>query len=177
MADFLRPEARAALWRWREVLAAGALVVLGFWWGTGGHGILRWLGWAVALAGAAAAWAGWQRLRFARGGGGQGVVQIDEARVTYLGPFGGSAVDLGRLRRLELDRDARPAHWWLTPGDGAALAIPVDAEGADRLIDAFAALPGLAPHRLIAALDRAGGRETLWQREPPPADRQLPPRH
>ena len=50
------------------------------------------------------------------------------------------------------------------PG-GTPLAVPIDAEGADALFDAFAALPGLSPARLIEAVERtAGGRETIWSR-------------
>ena len=173
MSDFLRPEARSLLWRWREVAAALAVTALGLWWLVTTFGPLRWVGLMLALLGGGAALAAVQRVRFGRGGGGQGVVTIDEARIAYLGPFGGGMVDLGALRRLELDREARPAHWWLLTTEGPGLAIPVDAEGADDLFDAFARLPGLSPPSLTRALDRSGGRETLWQR----ADPRLPRGH
>lgn len=51
MSDFMRPEARAALWRWREVLYAGAIAAFGLWWAIGGLGIVKWIGLIfVALA-------------------------------------------------------------------------------------------------------------------------------
>ena len=167
MSDFLRPEARALIWRWREVGIALAVGLVGLWWLVATFGPLRWMGLILALLGGGATLAAVQRMRFSRGGGGQGVVRIDEARIEYLGPFGGGMVDLGTLRRLDLDREARPAHWWLLTTEGPGLAIPVDAEGADDLFDAFARLPGLPPPNLTRALERTGGRETLWQRPEP----------
>lgn len=165
MSDFLRPEARAALARWREVLIALPVFALGLWWGLTAFGILKWLGWALAAFSGSLLLAGIQRGRFWRGGGGAGVVQFDEAKVTYLGPFGGGSVDLGDMVQLDIDRGARPAHWWLIPEEGMNVAVPVNAEGADKLFDAFAALPGLSPSALVAAQTGApAGRETIWVR-------------
>lgn len=179
MSDFLRPEARAALWRWREVLAALALGALGLWWAATGLGLLRWLGTGLVPVALALGFAAAQRLRFRRGGGGLGLVEVDEARITYFGPLGGGTADLGELERLDFDHDARPAHWWLIGAGGAALAVPVDAEGADALFDAFTALPGLAPLRLVEAVGRTGGgRETVWRRPRQlSAPARQPPRH
>ena len=51
-------------------------------------------------------------------------------------------------------------------GRRATLSIPVAAQGADQLFDAFAALPGMDLARLSGALDRAptGGPAILWRR-------------
>ncbi|SHJ02650.1 hypothetical protein [Wenxinia saemankumensis] len=167
MADFLRPEARAALWRWREAIAAGGVIALGLWFALGFAGLLSWVGWAVILAGAALAVSAVQRLRFA-GGGGMGVVEVVEAQVTYYGPLGGGTAELGDLQRLDIDRDAKPAHWWLAGPGGATLAIPVDAEGQGALFDALATLPGLTPSQLIEARSgTAPGRHVVWQRTRP----------
>ena len=165
MSDFLRPEARAALWRWREVLAAVVAGLVGLWWALGSFGFVRWIGALLVIAGLGLGSVAVQRLRFRRGGGGLGLVEIDEARVTYFGPLGGGTADLGELARLDLDRGARPPHWWLIGTDGRSLAVPVDAEGADALFDAFAALPGLTSARIVAAVERGGAeRETVWHR-------------
>ena len=51
MSDFMRPEARAPLWRWREALTGLALVGVGLWWTLGSFGIVRWIG-VVLTAGA-----------------------------------------------------------------------------------------------------------------------------
>ena len=50
MAEFLRPEARAALMRWREVLLAGAVAALGLRWGLAAFGALQIVGWAMVVA-------------------------------------------------------------------------------------------------------------------------------
>jgi hypothetical protein len=163
MAEFLRPAARALLWRWREVLAGAGLALFGLWLALGGFGLARILGWGALATGLALIWTGWQRLRFARGGGGAGVVQIAERRIAYFGPLKGGVLDLDDLRRLEIDPTGHPLHWILTGPGGEILTIPVDAEGADRLFDLFAALPGLRSARLLAALEQPPeGRITLW---------------
>ncbi|EAR50362.1 hypothetical protein OG2516_16636 [Oceanicola granulosus HTCC2516] len=165
MADFLRPEAVAALARWREVMIAAALFAAGLWLGLTSFGILGWIGWLLAAGGVALGYAALQRLRFARGGGGVGIVTIDERRVVYYGPLTGGVADLDALLRLELDPQAHPAHWILTSEDGEQLAIPVDAEGADGLFDLFAALPGLSPGTLVSRVETPPtGRTILWQR-------------
>ena len=164
MADFLRPEARATLWRWREVIAGLALLAFGLWWVATGLSVLRWLAVPVIAAGAAIVWTGLQRLRFRRGGGGAGVVQIVERRIAYWGPLTGGMIDLDDLARLSLDPGGRPLHWVLTPHTGAVLQIPVDAEGADALFDTFAALPGLQTERMLDLMaDPPDHPVTLWQ--------------
>lgn len=164
MTDLIRPEIRAILKRWSEVLAAGAVVLLGTWWGVTAFGILRWVGLALALCGAALAFAAWQRLRFSQGGGGPGIVTVDERRIVYYGPEDGGVADLDLLLKLELDPAAAPGPAWvLRLATGETLEIPVNAEGADALFDVFAALPGLRNEDVLAVLGRIpDGRVTLW---------------
>lgn len=157
------PALRAALRRWREVLAALALAALALLAALATFGVTRWIALAAFLAALALAFAALQRLRFARGGGGRGVVRVVERRLEYWGPLSGGAVDLDDLRRLDLDPGARPAHWLLS-GPQGVLAVPVDAEGADALLGLFAALPGLSTEAMLAALRRPPGPpETLWR--------------
>lgn len=162
----IRPEARAALMRWSGVIAPAALAVLGAWSALSSYGLTRIFG--VALAGAAVVLTvmAVQRRLFDQGAGGPGVVQVDEGVVRYLGPLTGGAVALRDLGRIDYDAASRPAHWRLVvPGEGA-LHIPVTAAGADALLDAFVALPGLGAGELISAPRRAKGAVmTVWQRE------------
>lgn len=165
MADrpLLRPELRETLRRGREALAGLCVVLFALWWGTGTFGLTRWLAVALGLFGAALVWTGVQRWRFVRGGGGPGVVEVDERRLTYWGPLSGGTVDLDDLLRLDLHPGGRPVHWLLTPRSGEALAVPVDAQGAEALLDLFTALPGLRIEALLAALARREGPAvTLW---------------
>ena len=169
MAEFLRPEARATLWRWREVLFAVGLAALGLWWALSSFGVVRWMGVVLVLLAAGIAFAGLQRARFRQGGQGPGVVVLDERRLVYMGPLTGGAMDVADLTRLELEPAALPApHWVLTGVGGQGLAIPVNAEGSEALFDVFAALPGIRSGQMLAVLERTpGARVTVWEKERP----------
>lgn len=162
--SFVRPEARARLMQWREAIIGGGVLLLGLYWGlfTGG-GLLHWIGYAVAIIGALLVAAGIQRARFRLGSGGPGIVQVVEGRISYFGPLTGGVADLGALSQLSLDPTASPAHWLLYQPGQPPLAIPLTAEGADTLFDAFATLPGLQTERMLARM-RDGGQDpvVIW---------------
>jgi hypothetical protein len=161
---FLRPEARATLWRWRELIAGATVAAFGVWWAVTAVSPVRWMAIPILVIGVAIIWTGAQRLRFRQGGGGAGVVQIVERRLAYWGPLTGGMVDMDDLARLALDPAGHPAHWVLTPHRGAPLHIPVNAEGADQLFDLFTALPGLPAQRMLDLLAHPPDRAvTLWE--------------
>lgn len=168
MAEFMRPEARASLWRWREVIAGLALAVLGLWWGLGGLGIVRALGWAIVVVALALVVAGVQRGRFRQTGKGPGVVQVTERRLAYFGPLTGGVMDIEDVTRLELDPTAHPAaHWVVTGMGGKRLEIPVNATGSDALFDLFGALPNLRTEAMLDVLSRRPDRRiVIWERAP-----------
>lgn len=164
--SFVRPEARAAIWRWREVLFGLGLGVLATAWAFGSFGIMRAL--ALILLGLAAIviLAGLQRGRFRGRGGGQGVVQVIEGQVTYYGPLNGGAVAISELAALSLDGRDKPAHWLLVPDQGSTLQIPVSAEGADALFDAFSGLSGLKTEHLLRVKQADEPRlQVVWRRK------------
>jgi phytoene dehydrogenase-like protein len=136
--------------------------------------------------GVALVWIGVQRARFRTGGHGPGLVQVDEGQITYLGPMGGGMIAVQDISRICLDRASPRPHWRLERAQGADVAVPVDAEGADALFDAFAQLPDLSLERLIAALhghpqgaqngplhgpphEPGAGLAVVWQRRRPNA--------
>lgn len=164
---FFRPEATAALWRWREVLVSVALALLGFWWIMGPGGLLALVGWALVLGGGALGLVGVQRARFRGAGDGPGAVQVDEGQIAYFGPLTGGVVALNTLERLSLDATVHPAHWRLEAPDQAAVLIPVNAAGSDALFDAFATLPGLRTERMLSELrSRRNHAVVIWERTP-----------
>ncbi|WP_420012560.1 hypothetical protein [Tateyamaria sp.] len=166
--SFIRPEATAAMWRWREVLVGIALAVLALWWLAGPQGLLGWVAPVLLVGARALIMVGLQRGRFRGAGGGLGAVIVDEGQITYFGPLTGGAVALRELARLSLDGAQRPAHWHLEQADGPPLMIPVDAEGADALFDAFAALPGLRTERMLAQMrDTPETAVVIWERPRP----------
>lgn len=148
----IRPGARDFLQRWQELGFALLVLAAGLWVMTRGGPVLLALGVAVAFLGAALALLALRRQRFAPVTGAPGVVEVDEQQVGYLGPTGGGFVSLRELVELRLLARGGKRFWRLKQADGQALLIPVDAAGADRLFDAFSALPGLDSGALVAAL-------------------------
>ncbi|MDW4500397.1 hypothetical protein R5H30_20580 [Sulfitobacter sp. D35] len=165
--DVIRPEARAALLRWREALVGGALVLLGLWWLAGPGGIMVLPALGLLAAGLGLLWVGVQRGRFRGPSDGVGAVQVDEGRVYYLGPLTGGSVALRELERLTLLREPHPAHWRLDQPGQPPLMIPVNAAGTDALFDAFATLPGLRTERMLQELQSPAVQGVvIWERRP-----------
>lgn len=163
--SFLRPEAKAELWRWREVLGGIAVALIGLWLVAGPGLLLAIPGYALILAGVIFVWIGGQRVRFRKTGLGAGAVQVDEGQIAYFGPLTGGVIALREMERLSLERAAYPAHWKLEQPGQNPVMIPVDAAGADALFDAFAALPGLRTERMLAELaDDKTLSVVIWER-------------
>ena len=150
--SFIRPEARAAMMRWREVCVGVAILGLGVW-AAQGYGILAWIGYGLCLLGGVVIFTGMQRARFRTGKGGPGVVQVDEGEVMYYGPWWGGSVALRDVSRIELAGGGETAVWRLHQPGQAALVIPTNAEGAEALFDAFATLPGMRTGQMLHALN------------------------
>ncbi len=162
----IRPEAKAQIIRWREVLAGALALVLGAWWLIGNSQLLLLPGGALVAAGAALIWIGIQRARFRGEGQGPGSVDVDEGQITYYGPLTGGAVAVREITSVTLDPGLYPPHWRLREGRAPELLIPVNAEGAERLFDAFATLPGLRMEQALAALKSTGKQPiVIWQRD------------
>lgn len=162
--SLVRPDLLAAITRQREVIAAGVAGALGLW--------LIWLGGYVLipvggiLAVAAAGWAtiALGRLRFRRPVAAPGIVEVDEGQVGYLGPAFGGYMALADLEELRIGTFGGQRQWRLRTSDGQVLLIPVAAEGAERLADAFAVLPGIDMAALGRAIDDATASGPLWSR-------------
>lgn len=164
MSTFIRPEAKAALMRWRETIAGGLLATLGIWWIIGPGQLMAIIGGAAMVAGIALMVIGYQRARFRSSQDGIGSVEVDEGQVTYFGPLTGGAVALRDLTELALLRTSVTTHWRLSTRD-TQLYIPIDAAGADALFDAFATLPGLRMERLLATRNNTQAQDTvIWER-------------
>ena len=165
--SFIRPEARATLWRWRELIVAVLMLLIGLKWAYTSYGFTAVTGWALILVGLVLAVIGAQRLRFRLGAGGPGIVQVDEGQIAYFGPLTGGAVAASEIERLRLDHTSKPPHWVLEQPGQAPLAIPVNAEGHEALFDVFAALPGLKTERMLTELRKVGAHQVvIWERSP-----------
>ncbi len=148
----IRTEARAALWRWREMAGATAMALAGGWLMALGGWFLAPLG--AALAALALVWAliAWRKMRFVREVAVPGVVEVDEGQVGYFGPTFGGFVSLRELVELRLMPHQGVANWRLRQADGQVLMIPLAAQGSAALYDAFASLPGIDFGHLLAAM-------------------------
>jgi hypothetical protein len=167
----IRPEVRAMLHRWREVIAAGLAGAAGLWIASLGGYVLMPFGLAVAALAGGWAMIALRRIRFLHGIGAPGVVEVDEGQVGYFGPTFGGFVALADLAELRLAEFYGARAWRLKTQDGQVLLIPVDAAGAERLYDAFAALPGIDMARVTAALDHGQPTLPLWRRGATPLPR------
>ena len=173
--SFLRPEVARLFSRWAETAAYFAALGVGLWFVLA-HGPSAPL-WRFGLAGVVVVLGFWfirsAALDALLGGAGEapGVVKIDERRIAYFGPHQGGVVSIDDVFAIEI-WTADEAHWryeaeWVLRWSEteAALIIPVSAAGADALPDAFAALPGFAAERALAALSGAEGATfTIWRR-------------
>lgn len=163
--SYLRPAAAKTLARWSGVLLSLAILGLGLWIALRTFGITFWLGVSIALAGALSLVAALQRMRFAAGTGGPGMVEIDEGAIGYFGPLSGGVVSRSEMTALVLDRTGKPAHWALSQPGQEDVMIPMTAKGADALFDVFAALPGMRTEQMLGEMRRtAPGRVLLWQK-------------
>lgn len=158
----MRPEVRALLIRWREVLVACALVLAGLWLVSRGGWLLGGVGLAVGIAGVGLAFVALRRLRFSRPVTDPGLVEVLEGQISYLGPQDGGWVALSELSELALVQQG--AAWRLRQADGRVLLIPAAAKGADRLFDTFAGLPGIDMGAVLRALNHPGPDRLLWRR-------------
>ena len=165
----IRPEARALLHRWREVLAGAALAAFGLWTALSPLPVITALGLALGVAGAGVALVGLRRMRFASTGTGPGIVQLVEGQIAYFGPDSGGFVALDDLAEIGLT-DAGAA-WLLRDVTGQRLTIPRAAAGADALFDAFARLEGFDMAQVLRSIDSGHGAPVariLWRRKARP---------
>ncbi len=153
----IRPEALNAIWRWREALAAAVVILCGLWLIRLGGFLLLPLGAVLAFLGAGLAILAYRRLRFGQEVDAPGMVDVDERQISYFGPSDGGFVSLNDLAELRLLTLRGRRYWRLKSLDAQLLLVPIAASGAERLFDAFAALPGMDSQALVAALDAPSG--------------------
>ncbi len=155
----IRDDLRDTLWRMREIIGAACVALFGAWLVWLGGLILVPLGALVLALGAGLGVHASRRMRFAQPGEAPGVVEVVEGQVSFFGPATGGALSLADLTELRLLTANGRRFWRLKTSDNQALLIPVEALGADRLFDSFAALPGLRTDALLTALEKpAPGR-------------------
>lgn len=158
----IRPEIRAGLSRWSEVLSGFGIAIMGLFGLQMRGAFFQGLAALAVLAGLGLAVIGWRRLRFRREGAAPGIVHVVEGQISYFGPETGGFIAVRDLVELHLAEHGQL--WRLVSSDDTRLDIPVAAQGAEQLYDSFAMLPGLSIPLLLAALDAPDPPATsaLW---------------
>ncbi|MBL8563046.1 MAG: hypothetical protein JNN06_12280 [Gemmobacter sp.] len=167
----IRPEALARLSQWREASFAAALAALGLWCLWLGGWVLWPIGATLLALGLPLGVISLRKQRFARATHGRdaGLIELDEAQLGWFGPSGGGFVSLDELVELRLIARGPICYWRLKQADGQALLVPIAAEGAAALFDAFTALPGMDSGALVAALNAPATADdslgpVIWRR-------------
>lgn len=171
--SFIRRDARRFLLRWAEPAIYAGATALGAFWLHAQTG--AW--WLVAVALVAGGYLFYSALLAALAAQGDeeqgpGVVSVEERRLAYFGPRAGGVISIDEIFEIAIsppearmwDYDtAWVLRWSKTE---PALIIPAAAEGAEALLDAFAALPGFSPARALLALRvKDGPLVTIWRRD------------
>ncbi len=154
--SFVRPEVAALLLRWREAIIGAAVVAAGGWLILQGGYLMVPFGALLLALGASWVVLAVRRQRFGQPGDAPGIVEVLEGQISYFGPTVGGSVGIPELVDIRLVTLRGRRIWRLKQADGQAILIPVEAEGADRLFDAFSALPGMDTAALVAAVRSAG---------------------
>lgn len=106
------------------------------------------------------------RLRLVSSGEAVGIVEVRERNIVYFAPHMGGDISLEGLDKIVISPSKSGSYNWVLYASGQPpLIIPFNARGADRLLHAFSALPGLSLERLNKALkaDR-NVMHIVWQR-------------
>ncbi len=162
----IRPDAADMLSRWREAAIGAVALVLGGWLWSVAYGVPALLGGVAAAVGAVLLISGIRRALFRSDAEAPGLVEVDEGRITYLGPVMGGSVEIDDLNEIAFRRTATgEAFWRLSQAEGRPLAIPEGAAGAERLLDALVSLPRLDTGAMVRAI-RAPAPATIvvWRR-------------
>lgn len=169
--SFIRPEVAEALKRWKDVVVGASIGLFGLWLATQTYGIRSQFGAALILVAVALIYSGLQRARRPKGSGGPGVVEVDERQITYFGPEDGGAVSIDALSHIDVvasgegDR-ASDFLWVFHQPDAPPLYVPGNAEGAQDIFDALAALPDVDFEGVIAvSKSRRAAQRRIWAKD------------
>jgi len=168
--NFIRPEVRALLWQWRDVLIGLAVFALGLWVFLRSFGVLAWLGAAAAIVGVLLVLTGAIRVRFRVPHGGPGVVEIIERRMTYFGPEGGRSFSFDEVKKIEIETtEGGPSFddlFWIFHLEGnPPVRIPASAAEGEEIIDALSAFSGVNSKNVVdACLTTSRERFLVWEK-------------
>ena len=170
--SFIRPEMRQHIYRWREVLFAIALGLIGLWiYRTGGI-VFHTIGGIIMLVAIGLGVIGWRRVRLNFGTGGLGVVEVDERQITYLLSYGGFTLSITDITAIEIHTNAlgplSPDLFWVFKSMGQhPQSIAGNAVGAEKIYDVLANFQGVYFDRAMAATKATDAQVfVIWKQKP-----------
>lgn len=165
-----RDDALISLKRWLEPMVTLAVLLWAarwLWLGVsrpsyvyGGMGLV------LALVGGSLLYLSLIKMRLGGSGEAAGIVEIRERVIVYLSPHLGGEVSLETMSKIAISPSKSGSYnWVLYAPEQRPLLIPFQAKGAELLLHAYSALPGLSLDRLNRALkaDR-NVMHIVWQR-------------
>lgn len=166
-----RPEALETLKRWREPAIIAVLLAFAtnlLWMAYVQSSVISGLiGLVVVGIIGSLLYVAYLRARLRHSVEGSGIVEVREREITYFAPENGGSVDLDTVTRIQLS--TRPSadgdRNWILWSAGGSLVIPANADGAEALIETFAALPHLGYDTILRAM-QAETQEifTIWEK-------------
>lgn len=162
----IRPEAKATLMQYAQAIVGAVIAILMIYWTITIPGVLRYLTGAITILGLALAIDGFRRGKLRRKSqGAEGVVEIDERRITFMTANWGGSVSINDLIKVEVGQRSGNLFWRIKDNFGSILLVPYTANGAEGLIDAFGALGGFDLGVVGHAIEKNGDHmTTVWTR-------------
>lgn len=162
----IRPEARDAIYQWREVIMGVGIAALGAYWVVNYFGLLKGIGFLLVLLGIAITYVGVQRARFRQNSEGPGIVTVVEGEISYFGPLSGGAVSIEDIEQITLRTSMGQRSWHIKRAAETPIDIPTNARGAEALFDVFTMLPKLNIEFMVKKLSQKDDKDVLiWQKD------------
>ncbi|EBA02010.1 hypothetical protein RB2150_10469 [Rhodobacterales bacterium HTCC2150] len=170
--SFVRPELRAQIFRFREVIFAVGVGLFGLWVFSAGGPLFGFIGLVIIFAGFGLALIGWRRVRLNFGEGGLGVVEVDERQISYLLSYGGFTLSIGDITAIEIQTNSlgplsNDLFWVFKSIGQHPQSIPGNAVGAEKIYDMLASFNNVDFDKAVAAAQTTEtGTFQIWKKGP-----------
>lgn len=160
----IRPEAKALLLRWRELILGIIIVALGAKLYITSFGLLKIASAVAIIFGAIAMYIGQQRGRFRMDGLAPGIVSLIEDQISYFGPHHGGTISIANITSVNLITYEEIRSWRLDQNGKPSLIIPVATMGGELLFDAFTKLKDLNLENMVRQLSQENEHSAvIWR--------------
>ena len=160
----IRPQAKAFLLRWRELILGIIIVALGAKLYITSFGLLKIASAVAIILSAIAMYIGQQRGRFRMDGVAPGIVSLIEDQISYFGPHHGGTISIANITSVNLITYEEIRSWRLDQNGKPSLIIPVAAMGGELLFDAFTKLKDINLENMVRQLSQENEHSAIiWR--------------